>query len=123
MRAYAVRLLRLGRIEFSVHTGLRAANIDAWIAEIDGEGPDAIVITASGCGTTIKDYAYALREDRDYAEKACRVSSITKDITEYLADVRLMPTQGTGETVAYHSACSLQHGQQVRDLPKRLLKK
>jgi glycolate oxidase iron-sulfur subunit len=103
--------------------GYARRNIDAWIAEIDGEGLDAIVITASGCGTTIKDYAYALREDRDYAEKARRVSSITKDITEYLADVRLVPLRGTGETVAYHSACSLQHGQQVGDLPKRLLKK
>jgi glycolate oxidase iron-sulfur subunit len=102
--------------------GYARRNIDAWIAEMDGKGLDAIVITASGCGTTIKDYAYTLREDRDYAEKARRVSSITKDITEYLADVRLEPSRGTGETVAYHSACSLQHGQQVRDLPKRLLK-
>ena len=46
-----------------------------------------------------------------------------KDITEYLADLRLEPARGTGETVAYHPACSLQHGQQVRDLPKRVLKK
>ena len=57
-------------------------NIDAWIAEMDGEGLDAIVITASGCGTTIKDYGFMFREDAAYAEKAARVSAITRDITE-----------------------------------------
>ena len=62
-------------------------NIDAWIAEMDGEGLDAIVITASGCGTTIKDYGFMFREDPAYAEKAARVSAIAKDITEYVTSL------------------------------------
>ena len=64
-------------------------NVDAWIAEMDGEGLDAIVITASGCGTTIKDYGHMLRLDPAYAEKAARVSALAKDITEYLASLDL----------------------------------
>src|SRR5919107_969099 len=63
--------------------GIDKRNIDAWIAEMDGEGLDAIVITASGCGTTIKDYGFMFSDDQDYAEKAARVSAIAKDITEY----------------------------------------
>ena len=64
-------------------------NIDAWIAEMDGEGLDAIVITASGCGTTIKDYGFMFRDDPAYAEKARRVSAIAKDITEYVRGLEL----------------------------------
>jgi glycolate oxidase iron-sulfur subunit len=98
-------------------------NIDAWIAEIDGEGLDAILITASGCGTTVKDYAFMLRDDPAYAEKARRVTALTKDITEYLAGLDLAPpTRATRQTIAYHSACSMQHGQQIREEPKRLLR-
>jgi glycolate oxidase iron-sulfur subunit len=97
--------------------------IDAWIAEMDGEGLDAIVITASGCGTTIKDYGFMFREDADYAAKAARVSAIARDITEYLSDLGPdAAVQPTGLTVAYHSACSMQHGQQIKDGPKNLLK-
>jgi glycolate oxidase iron-sulfur subunit len=98
-------------------------NIDAWISEMDRGGLDAIVITTSGCGTTIKDYGEMFREDRDgYAAKAKRVSAIAKDITEYLATLALnQPARGTGQTVAYHSACSMQHGQKIKDQPKRLL--
>ena len=98
-------------------------NIDAWTAEIDGEGLDAIVITASGCGTTIKDYGFLFRNDPAYAEKARRVSEIAKDITEYARDLKLMaPVRETDLVVAYHSACSMQHGQQIRTEPKTLLK-
>jgi glycolate oxidase iron-sulfur subunit len=98
-------------------------NIDAWIAEMDGEGLDAIVITASGCGTAIKDYGFLFRVDPDYAEKAKRVSEITKDITEYALGLKLMePVRETDLVVAYHSACSMQHGQQIRTEPKALLK-
>jgi glycolate oxidase iron-sulfur subunit len=97
--------------------------IDAWVAEMDGEGLDAIVITASGCGTTIKDYGFMFREDAAYAEKAARVSAIAKDITEYLADLGpAAPPRETGLTVAYHSACSMQHGQGIKDGPRNLLK-
>jgi glycolate oxidase iron-sulfur subunit len=98
-------------------------NIDIWIAEMEGEGLDAIVITASGCGTTIKDYGFMFREDPDYAEKAARVSAIAKDITEYVMSLKLMePVRETDLVVAYHSACSMQHGQQIRSEPKTLLK-
>jgi glycolate oxidase iron-sulfur subunit len=99
-------------------------NIDAWIAEMDRDGLDAIVITASGCGTTIKDYGFMFRDDPAYAEKARRVSQITKDITEYMAGLELMaPVRESDLVVAYHSACSMQHGQQIRTEPKTLLKR
>jgi glycolate oxidase iron-sulfur subunit len=98
-------------------------NIDAWVAEMDSDGLDAIVITASGCGTTIKDYGFMFRNDPGYAVKARRVSEITVDITEYLTSLKLMdPVRETGQVVAYHSACSMQHGQQIREDPKKLLK-
>jgi glycolate oxidase iron-sulfur subunit len=90
---------------------------------MDGEGLDAIIITASGCGTTIKDYGFMFREDPDYAEKAARVSAIAKDITEYVTSLTLMePVRETDLVVAYHSACSMQHGQAIRTEPKTLLK-
>jgi glycolate oxidase iron-sulfur subunit len=98
-----------------------ARNIDAWTEEMDGAGLDAILITASGCGTTIKDYGFMFRADPAYAEKAARVSAIAKDISEFVATLPIAPTIRTGLTVAYHSACSMQHGQQLKDGPKRLL--
>ncbi|HWJ75386.1 MAG TPA: glycolate oxidase subunit GlcF [Kaistia sp.] len=100
------------------------ATIDGWIAEMDGEGLDAIIVTASGCGTTIKDYGFMFREDSAYAEKAARVSAIARDITEYLESLKLeraAPPEPL--TVAYHSACSLQHGQQIKVTPKTLLQR
>jgi glycolate oxidase iron-sulfur subunit len=97
-------------------------NVDSWTREIESDGLDAIVITASGCGTTIKDYGFMLRLDPAYAEKAARVSALAKDITEYLAALDLPePTQKPGLTVAYHSACSMQHGQKITREPKELL--
>jgi glycolate oxidase iron-sulfur subunit len=102
--------------------GLARANIDAWTREIEGEGLDAIVITTSGCGTTIKDYGFLFRNDPQYAEKAARVSALAKDVCEYLETLGLgAPLNPSGISVAYHSACSLQHGQQVRTAPKALL--
>jgi glycolate oxidase iron-sulfur subunit len=103
--------------------GLDAArrNVDAWMREIDGGGLAAIVVTASGCGTTIKDYGFMLRNDPAYAGKAALVSGLAKDISELLAQIDLPPGNGRGLTVAYHPACSLQHGQKVTDAPKRLL--
>jgi glycolate oxidase iron-sulfur subunit len=99
-------------------------NIDAWTREIDGEGLDAILITVSGCGVTIKDYGFMFRTDAAYAEKAARVSALAKDVSEYLAGLTLMRTTDThGLVVAYHSACSLQHGQQITREPKELLVK
>jgi glycolate oxidase iron-sulfur subunit len=99
------------------------ALIDAWSAEADGEGIDAIIINTSGCGVTIKDYGFLLREDRRYAGKAARIAELAKDVCEFMAEVGLHPpAQGTGHRVAYHAACSLQHGQKILDAPKRLLR-
>ena len=98
--------------------------IDAWTAEIEGEGLDAILVTASGCGTTVKDYGFVLRTDPVYAGKAARVSGLALDISEYLRGLKLSPRRGpSGLVVAYHSACSLQHGQKIARAPKELLSK
>ena len=102
--------------------GAAKRNIDAWIREMDSAGLDAIIVTASGCGTTVKDYGHMFRTDPEYATKAGRVSAIAKDITEFLATLKLEAVIPTGQVVAYHSACSLQHGQQVKELPKVLLR-
>jgi glycolate oxidase iron-sulfur subunit len=97
-------------------------NIDAWLREIENGGLDAIIVTASGCGTTIKDYGFMLRGDPAYAGKAARVSALAQDISEYLARLGLgAPAQTSGLKVAYQSACSLQHGQKITRQPKELL--
>jgi glycolate oxidase iron-sulfur subunit len=99
-------------------------NIDAWTREIEEEGLDAILITVSGCGTTVKDYGFMLRTDSAYAAKATRVSALAKDISEYLSTLSLTaPTAHDSLKVAYHAACSLQHGQKVLREPKDLLSK
>ena len=96
--------------------------IDAWMVEIDGEGLDAILVTVSGCGTVVKDYGFLLRTDSAYAEKAKRVSRLARDISEYLYTRELVPAGAARPlTVAYHSACSLQHGQKIAAAPKELL--
>lgn len=99
------------------------ANVDAWTAEIEGQGLDAILVTVSGCGTTIKDYGYMLRLDPAYADKAKRVSALAKDISEYAATLGLPKAERPmGHKVAYHAACSLQHGQKVKGPPAQLLR-
>tara|TARA_R110000868_G_scaffold1554_6_gene12520 strand:- start:666 stop:1982 length:1317 start_codon:yes stop_codon:yes gene_type:complete len=101
-------------------------NVRAWMREIEGDGIDAIVVNASGCGTTVKDYGFMLRGDADLAGAAANISGLTRDITEFLSET------GAGEAltaaafdtelnVTYHSACSLQHGQKVTAPPKELL--
>ena len=125
-----------------------AKNIKAWAAEMDGQGLDAIVINTSGCGTTVKDYGHMFRND-PLAADAARVSAIARDVTELLHDLTVRdggaeaanpanPAKGdiagtdavhrpdpahVGMTVAYHAACSLQHGQQIKTYPKDLLRK
>jgi glycolate oxidase iron-sulfur subunit len=101
------------------------ANIAAWTAEAERNGLDAILVTTSGCGTVIKDYGFMLREDRDFAGPAARISALAKDITEYLGGIDLKPTteQHSDLVIAYHSACSLQHGQKITQAPKELLSK
>ena len=99
------------------------ANIAAWSREAEGEGLDAIVINASGCGTTVKDYGFMFREQPNpWRDRAKAISALAKDITEVLAGFGYAPTRDKpGLTVAYHSACSLQHGQQVTAAPRTLL--
>jgi glycolate oxidase iron-sulfur subunit len=104
-----------------------AKNIKAWCSEIDGQGLDAIVINTSGCGTTVKDYGHMFRNDA-LAADAARVSAIAKDVSEVLMDLEVPEVEGAdpvpeGLVVAYHAACSLQHGQQIKTYPKDLLKR
>ena len=141
--AAAIRLLNRNGIEVVVaageaccgslvhHMGREAEalafarnDIDAWTRELEGEGLDAILVTVSGCGTTVKDYGFMLRTDPAYAEKAAKISTLAKDVTEYLAAINLPAGKlPRSLTVAYHAACSLQHGQKVTQLPKELLSK
>ncbi|MGI6245784.1 MAG: glycolate oxidase subunit GlcF [Pseudochelatococcus sp.] len=101
---------------------MAAANIRALAAEIDGEGLDAVVINTSGCGTTVKDYGHMFRND-PIAADAARVAALTKDVTEVMGDLGLGDASHAAPLrVAYHAACSLQHGQQIRSAPKDLLK-
>ncbi|WP_428374728.1 glycolate oxidase subunit GlcF [Lichenicoccus sp.] len=98
------------------------ANILAWTREIEQRGLDAIVINASGCGTMIKDYGYMFRNDPALADQARTVSALARDITEIISEIGLRtPAIATGQRVAYHGACSLQHGQRVHAEPRRLL--
>jgi len=98
------------------------ANVAAWTAEMDGNGLDAIVINASGCGTSVKDYGFMLRENATWAEPAARVSAMTRDIVEFMLEIGLKDANPPEPLrLAYHSACSMQHGQQLKDEPKALL--
>ncbi len=99
-----------------------AHNIRAWTAEMDGEGLDAIVINTSGCGTTVKDYGHMFRTE-PLAGDAARVSDIAMDVSELLMQLDLPEGTPRDTRVAYHAACSLQHGQQIKTHPKTLLKK
>jgi len=97
-------------------------NIKAWCAEIDGGGLDAIVVNTSGCGTTVKDYGHMFR-NTSRAEDAARVSALAMDISEVLMKLDLPSGDDQNLVVAYHAACSLQHGQQIKTFPKDLLKR
>jgi glycolate oxidase iron-sulfur subunit len=102
--------------------GFARANIDAWTRVLDQGGLDAVVINTSGCGVTVKDYGYMLREDAAYAGKAARISALAKDVAEIMSEIALAPRVGAaGGRVAYHAACSLQHGQRLRQEPQALL--
>lgn len=99
-------------------------NIDAWTAELEGDGLDAILITVSGCGTTVKDYGHMLADDPHYADKAKRIAALAQDISQYLMTLDLGEVTAAPKlTIAYHSACSMQHGQQITVQPKALLKR
>ncbi len=97
-------------------------NVDAWSTAMREGKLDAILVTASGCGTMIKDYGHLLARDRGYATRAAEMSALTRDISEFVYELGLLPPLAwTSLRVAYHSACSLQHGQRVETEPKSLL--
>jgi glycolate oxidase iron-sulfur subunit len=110
----------MGR-EASARDQMRA-NVDAWTREIDGAGLEAIVVTASGCGLTIKDYGALLADDPAYAVKAARVSALARDVSEYVAGLELTYAAPRPLVIAYHAACTLQHGQRIVEPPKALLR-
>ncbi|MBI1981842.1 MAG: glycolate oxidase subunit GlcF [Methylocystis sp.] len=99
------------------------ANIEAWAREIESGGLDHIVVNASGCGTSVKDYGHMFRNDPTLADKAAHISSIAKDVTEILQEIGFAPSGDAPKLrVAYHSACSLQHGQKISQEPVALLR-
>ncbi len=99
-----------------------AANIRAWMKVRNEGGLDAVVINTSGCGTTVKDYGHMF-EGQPLAEDARLIASLTKDISELMIDLGLNEAKVPKLKVAYHAACSLQHGQQIKTHPKTLLAK
>jgi glycolate oxidase iron-sulfur subunit len=113
----------MGRHDEAMHTARRA--IDAWSTEIDAGGLDAIIINTSGCGTTVKDYGFMFRnEPEPWRSRAHKISSLARDVTEFIDNFGYTPTREPSNLrVTYHSACSLQHGQQVTQAPKTLLRK
>ena len=98
--------------------GSARANVAAFMAEKAAGGLDAIVINTSGCGTTVKDYGHMLG-----GEEAATVAGLAVDVSELLVKIGLPEGAAKGLRVAYHAACSLQHGQQVKTAPKDLLKR
>ena len=103
-------------------------NISIWYDEYLKKGLDAIISNTSGCGTTLKDYGFIFRSDNNFKKKARKISELTKDIAEYLDEnVKLNFIAKTKKTktyrIAYHSACSMQHGQQIHKEPINLIKK
>ena len=98
--------------------------IAGWVRELEAEGLDAIVINTSGCGTVVKEYGFMFREaPAPWPEMAARVAGLATDITSYLERIGYAATRpATGLRVAYHAACSLQHGQQITVAPKNLLR-
>jgi glycolate oxidase iron-sulfur subunit len=110
----------MGKTDESHRTAAR--NIRAWTGEIEGKGLDAVVINTSGCGTTVKDYGHMFR-DHALASQAATVADLACDISELVMQLDLPEGASRELTVAYHAACSLQHGQQIKTYPKDLLKR
>ena len=103
-------------------------NISTWYDEYIKNGLDAIISNTSGCGTTLKDYGFIFRSDKDFKKKAKKISELTKDITEYLSEnvkLNFIKKQKNERTykIAYHSPCSMQHGQKIHEEPINLIKK
>jgi len=99
-------------------------NVDAWSHELAKEPIDAVIVNASGCGTTVKDYGHLLKREPEYAARAARISGLARDVSEFIGKYDLgPPKRWSSLRVAYHPACSLQHGQGVREVPRDLLAK
>ena len=103
-------------------------NISIWYDEYLNNGLDAIISNTSGCGTTLKDYGFIFRADKDFKKKPKKISELTKDITEYLNEnvkLAFIPKNKNEKKfkIAYHSACSMQHGQKIHKEPIDLIKK
>ena len=101
-------------------------NISIWYDEYLNNGLDAIISNTSGCGTTLKDYGFIFKSNENFKKKAKKISELTKDITEYLDEnLKLNINLNTEKKykIAYHSACSMQHGQKVHHQPKDLISK
>ena len=101
-------------------------NIESWHEEYLLNGLDAIISNTSGCGTTLKDYGYIFKNNKEMKKKAKKISELTKDITEYLDENLKLDIKKNEEKkykIAYHSACSMQHGQKIHDQPKELISK
>ena len=97
-------------------------NVAAWWREIEGGGLDAVVFNASGCGVSLKDYGHLLARDAKWAEKAARISAISRDVSEVMLELGLKaPVRESGGRVTYHTACSMQHGLGLRTQSKQLL--
>ena len=99
-------------------------NIDAWWPYVE-KGIEAIVVTASGCGVVVKDYGEILKNDSDYAEKAEKVSKLAKDFSEIVLslDFSSVALKPTNQKVAFHSPCTLQHGQKINGVVEKILEK
>ena len=116
----------LGKSDLAYQTFKK--NISIWYDEYLKNGLDAIISNTSGCGTTLKDYGFIFRSDEDFKKKAKKISELTKDITEYLdenikLDFIKRKNHDKEYKIAYHSACSMQHGQKIHDVPINLIKK
>ena len=101
-------------------------NIEKWHEEYIANGLDAIISNTSGCGTTLKDYGHIFKNNNDLKKKAKKISELTKDVTEYLEeslDLKIKTSDEKKYKIAYHSACSMQHGQRVHQQPKDLISK
>ena len=116
----------LGKTEIASETFKN--NISIWYEEYLKNGLDAIISNTSGCGTTLKDYGFIFRADQDLKKKAKKISELTKDISEFLDEnvkLNYIKNKETSKNyrIAYHSACSMQHGQKIHDIPISLIKK
>jgi glycolate oxidase iron-sulfur subunit len=104
---------------------LAIETMETWVRELEFAGLDAIITNTSGCGTEIKDFGHIFRDDPVWSKPARRISALARDITEFLAglDLRIAAPIPANTIVAYHAACSLQHGQKITREPKELLQR